>query len=224
MLLDCLPTGQTSCRYTGVINFLAYEVSVLAQAGDLTSAEARVGVAMPRPLPSGPRNFRIVSGGSTTVTLAWDPPTDVDLALPVQGYQVTLLLQAMNGAPDMVAGADTTRNTHPLLQISMYQEFPTIPATYSYPLITTVPNTKRSVQLTGLIPGLRFEMIRLDRSLTCVIPRLDAYVRSCGPLPHVPSRYQFGVQAFTAAGPGGMTGGVGRWSVHLPAMLSYMGL
>lgn len=88
MLLECVPTGPTSCRYTGVINFLAYKVFVRAQAGDLTSDEAGMGMAMPRPLPSGPRNFRIVSGGSTTVTLAWEAPKDVDPALPVQGYQV----------------------------------------------------------------------------------------------------------------------------------------
>lgn len=43
----------------------------------------------------------------------------------------------------------------PPLQVSMYQKFPTIPATYSYPFITTVPATKLSTQLTGLIPGLK---------------------------------------------------------------------
>lgn len=56
----------------------------------------------------------------------------------------------------------------------MYKVLSNIPTMYSDPLITTSPSTKRSVQLTGLIPGLT---------------------------------YEFGVQAFTAAGPGGMTGG-----------------
>lgn len=44
---------------------------------------------MPRALPSGPRNFTLLSGGSYTATVGWDTPLDLG-PLPIVGYQISL--------------------------------------------------------------------------------------------------------------------------------------
>jgi len=44
---------------------------------------------MPRGLPSGPRNFTLLSGGSYTATVGWDTPIDLG-PLPIVGYQISL--------------------------------------------------------------------------------------------------------------------------------------
>jgi len=44
---------------------------------------------MPRALPSGPRNFTLLSGGSYTATVGWDTPIDLG-PLPIVGYQISL--------------------------------------------------------------------------------------------------------------------------------------
>ncbi len=89
----CVPTGPTSCRFSGLTNGEYYDdMFVFAEKSpyfSLISDGSQPGVgAMPRPLPSGPINFAVVSGGGYTVTLSWEAPVDQG-ALPIVGYQIS---------------------------------------------------------------------------------------------------------------------------------------
>ena len=56
---------------------------------NLPGAESEPAIGIPNARPSGPRNFRVVSGGSTSVTLAWDAPKHVG-SEPIAGYTLSI--------------------------------------------------------------------------------------------------------------------------------------
>jgi len=75
-----------------ILNGEVYEITVLAQnsAFMLPSASQQQVEALATGLPSGPRRFRVVSGGGYTVTLAWDPPLEPGPE-PILGYEISVL-------------------------------------------------------------------------------------------------------------------------------------
>ena len=74
---QCVPTGATSCTVSGLINAYAYDITVEARNSGypfLQGPESLPAVGIPGGRPSGPRNVRVVSAGSSTATIAWEAP------------------------------------------------------------------------------------------------------------------------------------------------------
>ena len=88
----CESTGPTSCTIANLINGQHYDVTVEAKNGGwptLRGPESIAAIGIPNARPSGPRNLRVVSGGSTSVTLSWTVPENVG-SNPIVGYTISM--------------------------------------------------------------------------------------------------------------------------------------
>ncbi|MFM9136319.1 MAG: fibronectin type III domain-containing protein [bacterium] len=106
---QCVSTGATSCTVSGLINAYAYDVTVEARNSGypfLQGPESVPAVGIPGGRPSGPRNVRLVSAGSSSATIAWDAP-QFPGPEPILGY--TLFLHEGQGFqpayPQVTVGA-----------------------------------------------------------------------------------------------------------------------
>lgn len=93
---------DTFCRITGVRNNRYYDIEVQAKNAawpDLQGIESPAVTAMPRSLPSGPRDFKIASAGSKAVTLTWTAPKEVGNR-PILGYQISYIEYNAYGEPE----------------------------------------------------------------------------------------------------------------------------
>ena len=94
----------------------------------LPGTDSLPAIGIPNFRPSGPREFRIIAAGSTTATLAWDPPQHVDTE-PILGYTISLFNNEGYWFPNQAP---------------------------EYPQINVGPDV-RSFRLTGLAPGLPYQ-------------------------------------------------------------------
>lgn len=127
----CTRITATSCKVEGLINGYHYDVTVEARnsAGFLLpSPESLPAIGIPNARPSGPREFRIVSAGSTSATLAWEPPQHVG-GEPVIGYTISIFNNEGYWFP----------NQRP-----------------EYPQISVGADVRR-YRITGLKPGLAYQ-------------------------------------------------------------------
>jgi len=127
----CEAITATSCKVSGLINGRHYDVTVEARnsAGFLLpSPESLPAIGIPNARPSGPRNVRIISAGSTTATLGWDVPQHIG-SEPILGYTISLFNNEGYWFP----------NQRP-----------------EYPQISVGPDVRR-YRLTGLTPGLEYQ-------------------------------------------------------------------
>ena len=125
------PVTGTSCTLKGLRNGLTYDVTVLAlnsALNQLPGLESAPALGIPNLKPSGPRNFRVISGGSTSVTLGWEAPENIGTE-PVLGYTISLFnnegFRFPNQAPE-------------------------------YPQVNVGPDVRR-FRLTQLTPGLEYQ-------------------------------------------------------------------
>jgi hypothetical protein len=127
----CKLITPTSCEITGLINGVHYDVTVEARNSGgalLAGPESIPAIGIPNARPSGPRNFRLVSAGSTTATLAWEIPRNVG-AEPILGYTISIFNNEGYWFP----------NQKP-----------------EYPQVSVGPDVRRH-RLTGLTPGLEYQ-------------------------------------------------------------------
>lgn len=127
----CEAMTPTSCKISGLTNGVHYDVTVQARnsAGNfLPGTDSLPAIGIPNFRPSGPREFRIIAAGSTTATLAWDPPQHVDTE-PILGYTISLFNNEGYWFPNQAP---------------------------EYPQINVGPDV-RSFRLTGLAPGLPYQ-------------------------------------------------------------------
>jgi hypothetical protein len=127
----CERITVTSCRIEGLLNGYHYDVTVEARnsAGAyLPSPESLPAIGIPNARPSGPQNFRIVSAGSTSATIAWETPEFLGNE-PILGYTISLFNNEGYWFP----------NQRP-----------------EYPQISVGPDVRR-YRLTGLTPGLVYQ-------------------------------------------------------------------
>ena len=127
----CVPITATSCKVSGLLNGFHYDVTVEARnsAGFLLpSPESLPAIGIPNARPSGPRDLRIVSAGSTTATLAWQVPQHVGPE-PILGYTVSIFNNEGYWFP----------NQRP-----------------EYPQVSVGPDVRR-YRITGLKPGLEYQ-------------------------------------------------------------------
>ena len=88
----CESTGPTSCTIANLINGRHYDVTVEAKNGGwptLRGPESIPAIGIPNAQPSGPRNLRVVSGGSTSVVLSWTTPENIG-SNPIVGYTISM--------------------------------------------------------------------------------------------------------------------------------------
>jgi len=127
----CERITTTSCKIEGLLNGYHYDVTVEARnsAGAfLPSPESLPAIGIPNARPSGPREFRVVSAGSTSATLAWEPPQHVG-SEPVVGYTISIFNNEGYWFP----------NQRP-----------------EYPQISVGADVRR-YRITGLKPGLAYQ-------------------------------------------------------------------
>lgn len=127
-------TGPTSCRMPNVINNEVYDIMVFAISSVpsmLISDGSPQVYALATGLPSGPRRFRMVSGGTNTLTLAWDPPLEPGPE-PILGYEISW-----------------TQYLHGTQNPPYYDPFVN-------PWKVVVPVTQLSHQITGLTSGYQY--------------------------------------------------------------------
>jgi hypothetical protein len=127
----CKLMTATSCKIEGLLNGYHYDVTVEARnsAGTLLpSPESLPAIGIPNARPSGPRDFRVVSAGSTTATIAWETPEHVGNE-PILGYTISLFNNEGYWYP----------NQRP-----------------EYPQISVGADVRR-YRLTGLKPGLQYQ-------------------------------------------------------------------
>lgn len=127
----CERITTTSCKIEGLLNGYHYDVTVEARnsAGAyLPSPESLPAIGIPNARPSGPQNFRVVSAGSTSATIAWEAPEFVGNE-PILGYTISLFNNEGYWFP----------NQRP-----------------EYPQISVGPDVRR-YRLTGLTPGLVYQ-------------------------------------------------------------------
>ena len=161
----CSPTGATSCRFLGLNNTQTYGVEVSAVKENpipVQSFPSKVKFAMPAPLPSGPRNFRILGGSSSSVTVSWDAPEFIDPADPIAGYLVFGYrlpekedeeggeeepIEDPEELPLILDGPPGIADDLPLFPT------PDLNAIFRYPLGIANNGSALSLQITGLLPG-----------------------------------------------------------------------
>ncbi len=88
----CESTGPTSCTIAHLINGRHYDVTVEAKNGGWPHVRGPASIAaigIPNARPSGPRNLRVVAGGSTSVTLSWVTPENIG-DNPILGYTISM--------------------------------------------------------------------------------------------------------------------------------------
>lgn len=127
----CERITATSCRIEGLLNGYHYDVTVEARnsAGAfLPGPESLPAIGIPNARPSGPQNFRVVSAGSTSATIAWEAPEFLGNE-PILGYTISLFNNEGYWFP----------NQRP-----------------EYPQISVGPDVRR-YRLTGLTPGLVYQ-------------------------------------------------------------------
>ena len=127
----CTRITETSCKIEGLLNGYYHDVTVEARnsAGfRLPSPESLPAIGIPNARPSGPRDFRVVSAGSTSATIAWEVPEHVGNE-PILGYTISLFNNEGYWYP----------NQRP-----------------EYPQISVGPDVRR-YRLTGLKPGLEYQ-------------------------------------------------------------------
>lgn len=93
---------DTFCRIEGLRRNRFYDIEVQAQNAAwprLQGAESLSVTAMPRSLPSGPRDFTIVSLGSRAVTVSWQPPKEIGRQR-ILGYQISFIEYNQFGEPE----------------------------------------------------------------------------------------------------------------------------
>lgn len=127
----CEAVTPTSCRITGLINGVHYDVAVEAvNSGGLRlrGPESEPAIGIPNARPSGPRDFQLLSAGSTTATLAWLTPqhTGPD---PILGYTISIFNNEGYWYPNQAP---------------------------EYPQISVGPDV-RQYRVTGLKPGLAYQ-------------------------------------------------------------------
>ena len=125
------PSVHMRCRQ---INDEVYDISVFAIGSvpsQMISDASPTVYALATGLPSGPRRFRMVSGGTNSITLAWDTPLEPGPE-PILGYEIswTGYLHGTQNPPY------------------------TIP--FQNPWTVVVPQTVLQYQLTGLQPGYQY--------------------------------------------------------------------
>ncbi len=125
------PVTGTSCVIKGLRNGVTYDVTVLAlnaALNELPGLESAPAIGIPNFSPSGPREFRVLAGGSTTATLAWQAPETIG-GEAILGYTISLFnnegFRFPNQAPE-------------------------------YPQVNVGPDARR-YRLTGLTPGLPYQ-------------------------------------------------------------------
>lgn len=110
----CESTGPTSCTFSGLTNGYGYDVTVEARNSGyphLVGPESVPAVGIPGGRPSGPRDVRIVTAGSTTVTLAWEAP-EFTSGQPILGYTLFIYQQGQAfepAYPQVNVGPDVRR-------------------------------------------------------------------------------------------------------------------
>lgn len=127
----CETVTPTSCRVTGLLNGVHYDVAVEAvNSGGLRlrGPESEPAIGIPNARPSGPRDFQLLSAGSTTATLAWLTPqhTGPD---PILGYTISIFNNEGYWYPNQAP---------------------------EYPQISVGPDV-RQYRVTGLKPGLAYQ-------------------------------------------------------------------
>lgn len=88
----CESTGPTSCTISHLVNGRHYDVTVEAKNGGwphLRGPESIAAIGIPNARPSGPRNLRVVAGGSTSVSLSWVTPENIG-ENPILGYTISM--------------------------------------------------------------------------------------------------------------------------------------
>ena len=89
---ECVSTSPTSCTISGLTNGMYYDVTVIADNGGwpwLQGQGSAPALGIPNARPSGPRNFRVISAGSTTVSLGWSIPQNTGPS-PILGYTISV--------------------------------------------------------------------------------------------------------------------------------------
>lgn len=127
----CERVTATSCKVTGLLNGVTYDVTVEARnsAGAyLPGPESLPAIGIPNARPSGPRDFHLVSAGSTSATLAWDVPEHVG-SEPILGYTISIFNNEGYWFPNQAP---------------------------EYPQISVGPDVRR-YRITGLNPGLEYQ-------------------------------------------------------------------
>ena len=127
----CEVITATSCRLTGLINGVHYDVSVEAlNSGGfrMRGPESEPAIGIPNSRPSGPRDFRLVSAGSTTATLGWSAPERTGPE-PILGYTISIFNNEGYWFPNQAP---------------------------EYPQISVGPDARR-YRITGLTPGLSYQ-------------------------------------------------------------------
>jgi len=127
----CAPITATSCKVSGLLNGVHYDVTVEARnsgGARLAGPESIPAIGIPNARPSGPQNFRLVAAGSTTATLAWEAPEHVGNQ-PILGYTISIFNNEGYWFP----------NQKP-----------------EYPQISVGADVRR-YRLTGLRPGLPYQ-------------------------------------------------------------------
>jgi titin len=127
----CERITETSCKIEGLLNGYHHDVTVEARNSGgafLPGPESLPAIGIPNARPSGPRDFRVVSAGSTTATIAWEVPEHVGNE-PILGYTISLFNNEGYWFP----------NQRP-----------------EYPQISVGPDVRR-YRLTGLKPGLEYQ-------------------------------------------------------------------
>ncbi len=99
----CVPTGETTCRFSDLVNGVSYSFTVRATNAAGTGVALGAASATPAPQPPDPPSTMAASPSNGAISIAWDPP--IANGSPIVSYLVTA---TPRGWPFPTATCETT--------------------------------------------------------------------------------------------------------------------